>query len=148
MQTQAATFAQLNKASYISLTTIRQTGEPVATPVWFAERDGTIYLFTFPSAGKIKRINHTARVTIAPCTLNGKVTGPAIDGKAHLLTKPDDEALAEQTLAKKYGIIWRLYHGVMGLEHVILRRPKSKDMWVAIEPADYMEQWRLACWLQ
>lgn len=136
MQTQAASFAQINKASYISLTTFRKTGEPVPTPVWFAERDGTIYLFTFPGAGKAKRISHTAKVTLAPCTLNGKVTGPAIDGKARVLAEPADEALAEQTLAKKHGIIWRLYHGVMGLGRAIRRRPKSKQVWLAIDPAE------------
>jgi PPOX class probable F420-dependent enzyme len=136
MHTQAASFAQLNKASYISLTTFRKTGEAVPTPVWFAEREGTLYLFTFPGAGKVKRINHTARVTVAPCTLNGRVTGPAIEGKARVLTEPADEALAEQTLAKKYGIIWRLYHGVMGLGRVISRKPKSKSVWLAIDPAE------------
>ena len=136
MPTQATSFAQLNKASYISLTTFRKTGEPVPTPVWFAERDGTIYLFTFPGAGKVKRISHTARVTLAPCTLNGKVTGPTVEGKARVLTEPADEALAEQTLAKKYGMIWRLYDGVTELGRIIRRKPKSKSVWLAIEAAE------------
>jgi PPOX class probable F420-dependent enzyme len=136
MQTQAASFAQLNKAKYISLTTFRKTGEPVATPVWFAERDGTLYLFTFPGAGKLKRISHTARVMLAPCTLNGKVTGPASEGKARILTEPADEAFAEHMLAKKYGITWRLYHGFMGMRRAIRRRPKSNHVWLAIEPAE------------
>ena len=135
MQTHTTDFTQLNKASYISLTTFRKNGEPVATPVWFAERDGTIYLFTFPEAGKVKRIRHTARVTLAPCTVNGKVTGPSSEGVARILTEPADEALAERTLAKKYGLLWYLYDVVSEIGRVLRRRPKSPSVWLAIEPA-------------
>src|SRR5262245_22047496 len=85
VQTQPISFAQLNKASSISLTTFRKTGEPVAAPVWFADRDGIMYLLTFPGAGKVKRIGHTARVTLVPCTLSVKVTGPATNGTARML---------------------------------------------------------------
>jgi PPOX class probable F420-dependent enzyme len=135
MSTQAAHFAQLHRGHYISLTTFRKNGDPVATPVWFAERDGTIYVFTFPAAGKVKRIRHTARVTLAPCTVNGKVTGPASEGTARILSTPEDEALAEQTLAKKYGLLWRLYNAFYDMRDVLLRRPKSTSVWLAIEPA-------------
>jgi PPOX class probable F420-dependent enzyme len=134
MQTQTTAFAQLNKASYISLTTFRKNGEPVATPVWFAERGGTLYLFTFPSAGKVKRIRHTARVTVAPCTATGKVNGPASEGVARILTEPADEALAERTLAKKYGLIWHLYDAAGEIGRVLRRRPKTPSVWLAIEP--------------
>ncbi|HLW00557.1 MAG TPA: PPOX class F420-dependent oxidoreductase [Ktedonobacterales bacterium] len=135
MSTQTAPFAQLHKASYMSLTTFRKSGMPVATPVWFAERDGTVYLFTFPEAGKVKRIRHTARVTFAPCTFNGKVTGPANEGTARILTAPEDEALAEQTLAKKYGLLWRIYNAFSDMSDVLRRRPKSPSVWLAIGPA-------------
>ena len=135
MLTRSASFAQLNSAKYISLTTFRKTGEPVTTPVWFAEQDGTIYLYTFPGAGKVKRIRHTARVTLAPCTLNGKVTGPVSEGEARILTTPEEEAFAEKTLAKKYGITWRSYNAVMGAIRVLRRRPRSKRVFLAIEPA-------------
>ena len=135
MQAEATSFAHLNKASYMSLTTFRKTGEPVTTPVWFAEQDGIIYFYTFPSAGKVKRIGHTARVTLAPCTLNGKVTGPTSAGKARILTEPAEEALAEKTLANKYGIIWRSCNAVVGAMRVLRRRPKSQRVFLAIEPA-------------
>jgi uncharacterized protein len=135
MATQSPAFIGLEKAQYISLATFRKTGEPVATPVWFAEQHGTIYLFTFPGAGKLKRIRHTARVTVAPCTLNGKVTGPASEGQARILTEPEQKAFAEKALAKKYGIIWRIYHLFMGTNRAIGRKPKPERVFVAIEPA-------------
>lgn len=128
-------FTGLEKAQYMSLSTFRKTGEPVATPVWFAEQQGTIYLFTFPGAGKVKRIRHTPRVTVAPCTMSGKVTGPASAGQARILTDPEQEAFAERTLAQKYGMIWRVYHLVMGTSRAIQRKPKSERVFVAIEPA-------------
>ena len=125
---------EIHGQKYLSLTTFRKNGEPVATPVWFAERDGTIYLFTFPSAGKVKRIRHTARVTVAPCTATGNVTGTASEGVARILTEPADETLAERTLAKKYGLIWYLYDAANAIGRVLRRRPKTPSVWLAIEP--------------
>jgi PPOX class probable F420-dependent enzyme len=135
MQTQTADFTLLCGAKYISLTTFRKSGEPVATPVWFAQDDDVLYLFTFPGAGKLKRIRHTARVTVAPCTLNGKVTGPSVEAQAHILTGEQAEARADQILAHKYGLTWRIYHAVMGTMRVLSRKPKSVRVYVAIEPA-------------
>ncbi len=136
MQTQTADFTYLRGANYISLTTFRKNGEPVVTPVWFAQQDGTIYFYTFPGAGKLKRIRHTARVTVAPCTLNGKVTGPSVEGKARILTETQEEAFADQALAKKYGVIWHSYNGLMGALLVLRRRPKPERVYVAIVPAE------------
>src|SRR5579885_2111261 len=136
MQTQITDFTPLRGAKYISLTTFRKSGEPVATPVWFAQDNDVLYLFTFPGAGKLKRIRHTARVTVAPCTLNGKVTGPSVEGKARILTETQEEAFADQALAKKYGVIWHSYNGLMGALLVLRRRPKPERVYVAIVPAE------------
>lgn len=134
MQTQTTDFTQLRGANYISLTTFRKTGEPVSTPVWFAQEDELLYLFTFPSAGKLKRIRHTARVRIAPCTLNGTVTGPTSEAKARIVTDAQEMALADKTLAKKYGMTWRIYHAAMSALGVLRRRPRSERVYVAIGP--------------
>lgn len=135
MQAQTVDLTPLRGENYMSLTTFRKNGEPVATPVWFAQKETLLYFFTFPSAGKLKRIRHTARVTVAPCTLNGKVTGPASEARAHIVMDAQEKALADQALAKKYGLIWYAYNGLMGAMRVIQRRPKSERVYVAIEPA-------------
>lgn len=135
MQTQTTDFTPLRRASYMSLTTFRKNGAPVATPVWFAQKDESLYLFTFPSAGKLKRIRHTARVIVAPCTLNGKVTGPVSEARARVVIDTQEQALADKTLAKKYGLIWYSYNGLMGVMRVLQRRPRSERVYVAIEPA-------------
>lgn len=135
MQTQTIDFTQLRRANYISLTTFRKSGEPVVTPVWFAEEAGVLYLFTFPGAGKVKRIRHTARVTVAPCTLNGKVTGPTIEAQARILTDEQAKAHADHTLARKYGLTWRVYNAATGAMRALRRKPKSERVYVAIESA-------------
>jgi PPOX class probable F420-dependent enzyme len=135
MITQSPTFTTLAGAKYLSLTTFRKSGDPVTTPVWFAEKDGKLYLFTFPGAGKLKRIRHTARVTIAPCTLNGKVTSPVSEARIRIVTDEPEKKLADATLAKKYGLTWRLYNGGMGAVRAIRRRPKTERVYLAIEPA-------------
>src|SRR5215469_8850449 len=66
-------FTVLTREKYISLTTFRKSGKAVVTPVWFAGQSGTIYVESAKNAGKIKRIRHTARVTLAACTLSAKV---------------------------------------------------------------------------
>lgn len=38
------------------------------------------------NAGKIKRIRHTERVTLAACTMSGKVTGAEIEGIARVVS--------------------------------------------------------------
>src|SRR5690242_12762308 len=97
MITQSPPFTTLAGAKYLSLTTFRKSGDPATTPVWFAEKDGRLYIFTFPGAGKVKRIRHTAQVRIAPCTMNGKVTGPVSDAKAHIVTDEPEKKLADAT---------------------------------------------------
>src|SRR5215831_17434024 len=94
------TFPDLGKERCIALTTFRKTGQAVTTPVWFAQRLGTIYVETHGDAGKLKRLRHTARVTLAPCTYSGKVTGAMSAGKARILTEPEECTAAATALAK------------------------------------------------
>lgn len=129
-------FAALARASYVSLMTFRASGEGVATPVWFAAIDHTLYLFTFPSAGKVKRLRRNPQVTIAPCTLNGKVTGPTIPAHARVVTDPAEAARAQAAQARKYGLIYRLYNGYYGLVRFLKRRPPQPSVWIAIEAGD------------
>ena len=128
-----APFADLACFKYVSLTTYRRTGVPVSTPVWFAERAGVLYIHTL--GGKVKRIRHTAYVTIAPCTMGGRVIGPPCDGHARILTDPDEMRLAEAALNDKYRLLRRVYYLVGKLRRRLRRvaRP-SANVYLAIEP--------------
>src|SRR5512140_67742 len=101
----ATPFPMLEGKRYISLITFRKTGKAVPTPVWFAEEDGGLYVHSNAQAGKIKRIRNNPRVEIAPCTVRGRVTGPAVQGRARILP-PNEAAVARQALVRKYG--WQM----------------------------------------
>jgi uncharacterized protein len=130
------TFTLLARDKYISLTTFRKTGKAVVTPVWFAEQSGTIYVESGKNVGKIKRIRHTARVTLAPCTLSGKVTGPTLEGKARLLTRAQEITTAQAALSKKYGLTRRIYYFfLMNALRIVRRNPTGELDYIAIESA-------------
>ena len=96
---------------YISLTTFRKTGAGVATPVWFGEDGGKLYVMTRSDMGKTKRVRNNPQVRVAPCTIRGTVTGPEIDAKARILP-PQEHSHARETINRKYWmaripLVWR-----------------------------------------
>jgi uncharacterized protein len=86
---------------YVSLITFRKNGVAVATPVWFGEDDGKLYVMTRGDMGKMKRIRNNPQVRVAPCTIRGKVTGPEFAAQARILP-PEEQAHARQTINRKY----------------------------------------------
>jgi PPOX class probable F420-dependent enzyme len=86
---------------YISLTTFRKNGAGVATPVWFGEEDGKLYVMTRSDLGKAKRIRNNPQVRVAPCTIRGKVTGAENAATARILP-PEEHSRARQAINRKY----------------------------------------------
>ncbi len=130
---ETVTLPDLGRAQCIALTTFRKTGQAVTTPVWFATAPGKIYVETHSDAGKLKRLRHTARVTFAPCTYSGKVTGPVSEGSARILTDPADCEAASIALTKKYGIMRSLYHVIRNARRRLQRKSKAGVVYIAIE---------------
>jgi uncharacterized protein len=129
-----ATFPDLGREQCIALTTFRKTGQAVTTPVWFVISLGTIYVETHADAGKLKRLRHTARVTLTPCTYSGKVTGSVSEGNARILTESEESTAASVALAKKYGVMRSLYHFVRNARRMLQRKAKVEVVYIAIEP--------------
>ena len=129
-----ATFPDLGREQCIALTTLRKTGQAVTTPVMFAQSLGTIYVETHADPGKLKRLRRSGRVTLAPCTYNGKVTGAVIAGKARILTEPQECTAASTALAKKYGCMRPLFHFVMNAQRLLQRKARVDQVCIAIEP--------------
>ena len=67
----ASTLA-LGASDFIQLTTFRRTGEGVPTPVWVVPDGDALAVFTPAGTGKLKRIGHTPRVTVAECSRRGQ----------------------------------------------------------------------------
>lgn len=86
---------------YISLITFRKTKAGVATPVWFGEDAGKLYVMTRGTMGKAKRIRNNPQVKVAPCTIRGKITGPEFPAIARILP-PEEHQHARETINRKY----------------------------------------------
>ncbi|MEY3019727.1 MAG: hypothetical protein RLZZ272_711 [Actinomycetota bacterium] len=103
-------FAPLDGARYLLLTTYRENGEPVATPVWFARTaPDRVVLTTESGAGKVKRLDRDPRCTVAPCDVRGRTDAKAIAARARPLTG-EAAVEADRALARTYGMTWRLFH--------------------------------------
>jgi PPOX class probable F420-dependent enzyme len=113
-----AAFAGKN---YLKLETLKKNGTAVATPVWFAEADGILYVYSLAESGKMKRIRNNPRVRIAPCDMRGNVHGAWIAATARLL-EGDEAHHADALLKKKYWFTKRLLDVFAALR--IPRRPR------------------------
>jgi len=92
---------------YLSLETYRKNGQGVAVPVWFAEENRILYVYSEADSGKVKRIRNNPRVRVAPCNARGVLKGEWAEGSARIL---DGEAArhADDLLNAKYGFQKRL----------------------------------------
>lgn len=101
-------FAALDGSSTVLLTTHRSDGRPVGTPVhvvWDGER---AWFRTWDAAAKLARMWRDPRVEVAPCTLRGRVTGPAVAARSRILTGIEAEE-ARARLAAAFPLV----HGTL-----------------------------------
>ena len=99
------------------LTTYRRDGTAVGTPVNIAVEGDRAFVRTFDRAWKAKRLRNNPQAEIAPSTLRGKPTGPAIRVRARLLSG-DEAAQAARALDRKHrilqGVMVPLFHRLRG----------------------------------
>jgi uncharacterized protein len=112
----AVGFGPLERSKTALLTTYRQGGEPVGTPLSIAVAGGKAYFVTASDSGKARRMAANPDVTLAPCTVSGKVTGEAVAGRARLLEPAERKRAAKGLLKPTGGLFWtlvmyRLFHG-------------------------------------
>ncbi len=83
----------VSNSLFVSLTTYRKNGQPVATPLSkLTIHNDKLYLVTGAMTGKMKRLKHTKQVQIAPCKHDGTITGEVVDAEARIL---DEEVVRE-----------------------------------------------------
>ena len=89
---------------YVSLTTFRRTGTPVASPVWIAREGAELVVISVDPTGKLKRLAHTSRVEIRPCDLRGRVPegAPTYAGTAVVDRTPEGVAAVKRAIGRKY----------------------------------------------
>ena len=97
----------LARNRYLNLATFRRDGAEVKTPVWFAEAEGRLYVFTAGESGKVKRLRNSSRVRIAPCDVRGRVRGAWQDATARVVGDASSIGRARAALRAKYG--WQMW---------------------------------------
>lgn len=128
MATDAA-FTALGDERFVSLTTFRKSGTPVATTVWIA-RDGDDLVVTTPAgSGKVKRLRNKPRVEIRPSSRTGKVADGAVPiaGGVDLVADQAQVGRLTELFRRKYGLEYRIFMLIERLfasgqrERIILR---------------------------
>ena len=95
---------QFADQQYINVESFRKSGAGVATPVWFAEEDGRLYIYSLADAGKVKRIRNNPRVRVAPCDMRGGLKGEWVEARARILDGADARR-GHVLLDRKYGLL-------------------------------------------
>ncbi|WP_035879131.1 PPOX class F420-dependent oxidoreductase [Cryobacterium sp. MLB-32] len=107
----------LGSEEYVLLTTFRKTGDPVKTPVWIVRRSDRLLVSTGGASGKVKRLRHTARIELTPCTARGTARVGAVTVTAQALVHSDADTLnaLDAALLTKYGLKYRAFRAVQRL---------------------------------
>ena len=99
----------LGTGKYLSLTTFRKDGTPVATPVWLVRDGDVLRVLTGPASGKVKRLRNNPSVLVAPCDMRGRLKPGVLPVSATVTL--EDEVQTQQTRAlitKRYGLMGRI----------------------------------------
>lgn len=117
-----STLAEMADEQFVSLTTFRRTGAPVATVVWIARDGDALVVTTVADSGKVKRLRNDPRVELRPSNRRGAVVddAPVATGVAEV-TAPDERSTA--ALRRKYGLQYRV---ITGLERVLARGRRER----------------------
>src|SRR5436853_3292819 len=89
---------------YLSVESYRKNGAAVATPVWFADDRGVLYIYSLADAWKVKRIRNNPRVRVAACDIRGRLIGEWVEARARIAGAAEAEK-AHSLLDRKYGLL-------------------------------------------
>jgi PPOX class probable F420-dependent enzyme len=116
----------------VLLTTYRKDGRTGASPVSIAVEGGHAYIRSFEKAAKTRRLRNNPAALVAPSTMRGTPTGPAVSATLRRL-EGEEEAHAARVLSAKY----RFLHGVLvPLAHRVGRRRTGRTVHFAMVPAE------------
>jgi PPOX class probable F420-dependent enzyme len=102
----AAQLDPLERSWAVLLRTRRRAGDLVGTPVNLTVAAGRAYFGTPADSWKVKRLRNFADVEVAPSTLRGRPTGPALRARARLLGG-DEARAAERLLVSRHPFVHR-----------------------------------------
>lgn len=119
---------------YVSLTTYRQDGTDVATPVWFVQDGGRLLIRTGTASGKAKRIRRNPAVQVTSCSARGQLRGQPVSGVAQFLSG-SAAAAAGKLIARKYRRDMAIIRPLWFVQSALhLGRPRSTPVILAVMP--------------
>ena len=103
-QDRAPALDEIARLQYVSLTTFRRSGQPVATPVWVARDGDEVVVISVDGVGKTKRLAHTAGVELRPCDVRGRVAAgaPCWLGTARVVRDREGLDAVRRAMSAKY----------------------------------------------
>ena len=104
--TEQPAFSKPGAGQIALLTTFRRNGQGVGTPVGTMTADGKVYFMTPTASWKAKRIANHPQVTLAPCTFQGEVLGPTVEGVARRLSGSDARRARRLICVGVLGLVW------------------------------------------
>ncbi len=96
-------------ARYVSLTTFREDGTAVPTPLWAAESGGRLWIWTNKDSWKVKRLRSNPKVTVTPCDVRGLINDEAVEVEGTAVLVEDEAGLKSlrSIMQEKYG--WQFF---------------------------------------
>lgn len=95
-------------AKYMNLETYRRSGDSIRTPVWFVQSGELLFFLTRADSGKVKRLRHNPELKVAPCKMNGEVTGSWYPAQALPLETNEAIEAVKTLFDQKYGAAIKL----------------------------------------
>ncbi|MEO6500970.1 MAG: PPOX class F420-dependent oxidoreductase [Jatrophihabitantaceae bacterium] len=129
----------LSDEKYVSATTYRRSGVPVATATWIVALEGNrVAFWTSSRSGKHKRLRNNPAITVQASDARGRVKGGSspVAGTAELVTSgPDFDAIQSKVRAK-YGVMVPISKFFNTLGHIGKGDYPYGDVGVVITPAE------------
>ncbi len=127
-----------DRAKYVSLTTYRRDGTPVATPVWIVQHDDGWACTTGSTSGKVKRLRHTSQVEVAPCDARGRVAEDAVRsvGTGRVVTDAAEYRRIRSAVLRKYWLLGPALVAWGAIGRVIGRHAAEGAVVWTIDPAE------------
>ncbi|GAA1280575.1 hypothetical protein Psi02_67370 [Planotetraspora silvatica] len=114
------------RGRHISLTTFRENGQAVPTPVGFVVDGDELFVLTARDSGKVRRLRDNPSVVVAPCDGRGRIAegAPGTNGTARLLDETET-ARVRRLMSRRYPAArlvfwWNRFRG-------------DRDRWIGIE---------------
>ena len=117
----------IQSSKYINVETYRRSGEAIHTPVWFVESGGIYFFLTRGDSGKVKRLHHNSKIKVAPCKVNGELTGNWFDAEGSFVESEGVVNVIKTLFDQKYGALSRI-------TNVFSKLQRKKRVFIKVTP--------------